>query len=69
MDLVSELKGLRETRGISQAAVAAATGVDQSAVSYWETGKSSPSGSARILLEKFIAEARKLPKKKRAVAA
>lgn len=68
MDLVSELKDLRETRGITQEAVAAATGVDQSAVSYWETGKSSPSGSARILLETFLKQARKLPKKTRVSA-
>lgn len=61
MDLVTELKDLRETRGISQAAVAAAVGVDQSAVSHWERGESAPSGSARILLGQFVEEARKLP--------
>lgn len=62
MDLVTELKDLRETRGISQAAVAAAIGVDQSAVSHWESGKAAPGGSARILLKQFVEEARKLPR-------
>lgn len=54
MDLVAELKDLRETRKISQATVAAAVGVDQSAISHWEQGKAKPSGSARLLLERFI---------------
>ncbi len=66
MDLVAELKDLRETRKISQATVAAAVGVDQSAISHWEQGKSKPSGSARKLLERFVARER--AKAKAAVA-
>ncbi len=59
--LVVELTDLRRTRRISQAAVAVAVGVKQSAVSYWESGKAKPSGSARILLEQYVERARKLP--------
>jgi DNA-binding transcriptional regulator YiaG len=59
MDLVAELKDLRKTHGISQSAVAAALGVKQSAVSHWESGNATPSGSARILLENYVAGLRK----------
>ena len=54
MELISELKKLREAKRVPQSEVAAACGVDQSAVSLWENGKTEPSGSARILLEQFI---------------
>lgn len=56
MTIIDQLKKLREARRVPQAEVAAACGVDQSAVSLWENGKTEPSGSARILLERFIKE-------------
>lgn len=68
MELLDELKDLRETRGISQAEVAAFVGVDQSSVSYWETGKASPSRAARKLLQLWCEDARKRPKIRRAAA-
>jgi len=61
MDLIAELKQLREKKGVSQATVAEAVGYDQSAVSHWEQGKASPSGSARILLQAFMARMREMP--------
>lgn len=70
MDLIDELTSLREAKGIPQSDVATACGVDQSAVSLWENRKNAPSGSAKILLQQFIEEARGLPDKQRkAVAA
>lgn len=61
MDLVTELIDLRDKKGVSQATVAAAIGCDQSAISHWEKRKTSPSGSARILLESYLATLRKMP--------
>lgn len=56
--LIDELILLRERLSIPQTEVAAACGVDQSTVSLWEREKTKPSGSAKILLERFIAERR-----------
>lgn len=61
MDLSADFRNWRDDRGISQAAVATACGVDQSTVSLWETGRNGPSGSARILLDRFIAEHQRDP--------
>lgn len=70
MDLISELKSLREKKGVSQGSVAEAVGCDQSAVSLWEQGKTSPSGSARILLQGLLARMREMPDaQKKGVAA
>lgn len=56
MDIPADFRNWRDQRGISQSAVASACGVDQSAVSHWEAGKSAPSGAARILLDRFITD-------------
>lgn len=61
MDLVTELIALRRTRRIAQQAVATACGVDQSTVSLWERRKVGVGGSARILLERFIADEKAKP--------
>ncbi len=61
MDLIEELKLLREKKGVSQTAVADAIGCNQGAVSHWERGVAAPSGLARKSLEKFVAKLRKLP--------
>lgn len=63
MDLVDELIELRASKGVSQTAVAQATGCDQSAVSLWEQKKTKPSGSARILLERYVKQLRKMADK------
>lgn len=69
MDLIAELKQLREKKGVSQARVAEAVGCDQTAVSHWENGNAAPSGSARILLQGFIARMREMPDAQKASAA
>lgn len=53
--LIDDLIALRKRTNLTQSAVAEACGVDQTAVSHWEKRKTKPSGSARILLEQFIA--------------
>lgn len=63
MDLIDELKALRERKGVSQATVADALGCDQGAISHWENKKAKPSGSARILLQGFMARMREMPDK------
>lgn len=40
----------REKAGLTQKEVAAAIGVDQSAVSFWETGKTAPRASILVKL-------------------
>lgn len=60
----------RYLKGVSQGSVAEAVGCDQSAVSLWEQGKTSPSGSARILLQGLLARMREMPDaQKKGVAA
>lgn len=68
MDLAAKLKKLRKAKGLSQTDVAVAIGVDQSAVSLWEKGK-TPSGPARILLDRFIDEKQREPAPKQEHAA
>lgn len=51
---MSTLKKLREYKGLSQAALAQLLGVDQSAVSLWEKGKTMPRVSVAIRLAKIL---------------
>lgn len=43
----------RENVGMTQAEVAKAMGVDQSAVSFWETGKTAPRAGLLVKLAKL----------------
>lgn len=43
----------REKAGMTQKEVAKAVGVDQSAVSFWETGKTAPRASILLILAKL----------------
>lgn len=47
------LQKAREKSGMTQREVAAAIGVDQSAVSLWETGRTMPRASVLIRLAKL----------------
>lgn len=49
---MSFLKARRDA-GLTQAEVAKAVGVDQSAVSFWDTGKCIPRGAMLITLAKL----------------
>lgn len=60
-DIIAQLVALREKRGISQAAVAAAIGVDQAVVSNWETRKRSPKGPALKVLQEYVASNKPAP--------
>lgn len=66
MDLIDELIELRKAKGVSQATVAENVGCDQSTVTYWERKKTKPSGSARILLQNFVARLKEMPDAERA---
>lgn len=43
----------RKKAGMTQKEVAKAVGVDQSAVSFWETGKTAPRSSILLILAKL----------------
>ena len=47
---IERLKELRAQKGLSQAQLAKATGLSQSAITYWETGKRIPNAHAVIIL-------------------
>ena len=51
---MSTLKKLREDKGLSQAALAKTLGVDQSAVSLWEKGKTFPRVDVAIRLASIL---------------
>lgn len=48
-----DVKSFRERLKVTQAQLAAQLGVDQGTVSNWETGKTSPNGPARRLMEQM----------------
>lgn len=54
MEQEIDIKALRSKLGLTQAALAAAIGVDQSTVSLWESGM-KPRGPARRLLRQMLA--------------
>lgn len=51
---IERLKELRAQKGLSQAQLAKATGLSQSAITYWETGKRIPNAYAVIILARFF---------------
>lgn len=50
------LKAARERTGESQAEFARRLGINQSALSRWETGRREPRGPAQRLVERVLAE-------------
>ena len=52
----AEIREIRERLGLKQSEFAEHLGVKQAAVSHWEQGLRTPSGSALILIEKLRAE-------------
>ena len=50
----SHLQALRQSRGLSQSALAAAVGVSTRAVKYWEQGTRTPSTSSLLALAHFF---------------
>lgn len=52
--LNKKLRNLRTGRGITQAALAASTGVTPRAVKYWEQGTRTPSTSSLLALAHFF---------------
>ena len=56
MDFATRLKELRMEKGISQMALAKATGISQSAIAKWELNKTEPTASALITLSRFFDE-------------
>lgn len=51
MEQQIDVKALRASLKMTQAEFGSAVGVDQSTVSLWETGNTTPRGSARKLIE------------------
>ena len=51
---VERIKQLREEDGLSQAQLAKAVGISQSAIALWELGDRTPSADAIIKLAKFF---------------
>ena len=51
---IERLKELRAQKGLSQAQLAKATGLSQSAITYWDTGKRIPNAYAVIILARFF---------------
>lgn len=51
---IERLKELRNEKGISQAQLAKATGLTQTAIAYWETGKRNPTAQAVIILARYF---------------
>lgn len=58
MDDLLDVPALRAELSVSQAQLAELLGLDQSTVSLWETGKTKPSGSARLLMQRLLADHR-----------
>ncbi|MBR2442015.1 MAG: helix-turn-helix transcriptional regulator [Clostridia bacterium] len=51
---IERLKELRNEKGISQAQLAKATGLTQTAIAYWDTGKRNPTAPAVIILARYF---------------
>lgn len=51
---IERLKALREEKGVSQAQLSKATGLSQSAIAFWETGKRIPNAQAIIILARYF---------------
>lgn len=51
---IERLKELRSQKGLSQAQLAKETGLSQSAIAYWETGKRIPNAQAIIILSRYF---------------
>lgn len=51
---MSTLKQLRERKGMTQKELAKSLGVDQSAVSLWEKGKTSPRADVAIRITQLL---------------
>ena len=51
---VERLKELRKEKGLSQAQLATATGLTQTAIAYWETGRRNPTAQAVIILARYF---------------
>ncbi len=56
MEISERLRELRTEKNLSQAQLAAATGLSQSAIARWELGKTEPTASAIVVLVKFFGE-------------
>lgn len=54
MEREIDIKAIRAELGLTQAALAAEVGVDQSTVSNWENGATTPRGPARKLLQSMV---------------
>lgn len=51
---IERLKSLRIEQGVSQAKLAKETGLSQSAIAYWETGKRIPNAQAIVILARYF---------------
>lgn len=51
---VERLKLLRTEKGITQEQLAKDTGLSQSAITYWETGKRVPNAQVVIILARYF---------------
>ena len=51
---IERLKALREEKHVSQTQLAKDTGLSQSAITAWETGKRVPSAQAIIILARYF---------------
>ena len=56
MEFSSRLKELRQEKGLSQMQLAKATGISQSAIAKWETGRTEPTASALLTLAEYFGE-------------
>lgn len=63
MEREIDIKAMRAELGLTQAALAAEVGVDQSTVSNWENGTTTPRGPARKLLQSIADGRSDLPKR------
>lgn len=55
MSTPDEIKALRQSMKMTQAAFAELVGVDQATISNWEKGKATPTGPAQRLLASYAA--------------
>ena len=49
-----QIRVFRKSKGLTQTALGALCGVGKASVSDWESGKSRPSGAARLLLAEYM---------------
>jgi transcriptional regulator with XRE-family HTH domain len=56
MKFQERLKELRQQHNLSQMQLAVRTGISQSAIAKWESGKTEPTASAIVILAKFFGE-------------